>query len=344
MTRSEQKGWRGNFFEDFELEGQLYCPTPRQLGEGERAAYVALTGDRTPRFCDDSGIVHPLVVFHTVMGQTVRQVSLNAKANLGYAGMIFRRPVRLGTTLRTTVEVIGLKENSNRRTGIVWIRTMGKDDAGETVLEYVRWVMVNKRDEAETKWLEAPVVPDVPKAVRPEELPLPDGPLPDPKATGGRFFFEDYAEGERVFHHDGQTVNPADHMSFTRLFQNSAKVHFDAMLTEGRPLVYGGYPISLGYAQAYNGFENRLGLVAVNGGTHANPVYADDTLYAFTEVRETDPLGDAKVGALRLSLYVVKNENPAEDPEFAVREDKKYHRNVVLDLDLWELVPKRGAV
>ena len=344
MARSEQKGSGGNFFEDFELEQRIHCPTPRRLGEGEVAAYIALTGDRTPRFCGSSGLVHPLVVFHTVMGPTVRQVSLNARATLGYAGMIFRRPVRVGATIRTSVEVIGLKENSNRTTGIVWVRTVGRDQKGDPVLDYVRWVMVKKRDEAETKWLEAPVVPELPKAVPAHDLPLPPGDLPSPVETGGRFFFEDYAPGERVFHIDGQTVNPSDHMSLTRLFQNSAKVHFDARLMEGEPLVYGGVPMSIGYAQAYNGFENRLGLVAVNGGTHSNPVHAGDTLYSFTEVREVDPLGDAKVGAVRARLYVVKNENPADAPDFEVRVDKAYHPAVVLDLDFWELVPKRGAV
>ncbi len=340
---TEDKGWRGNFFEDFELGQRIVCPTPRRLTEGDVAAYLALTGDRTPGFCGADAVIHPLIVFHAVMGQTVRPISLNARANLGYAGMVFRRPVRVGATLTTTVEILGLKENSSRKTGIVWVRTEGRDDDGERVLDYVRWVMVHKRGEAETRWLAEPVVPELPKVVAPAELPTGHLALPTAEATGGRFFFEDYEEGERIHHVDGQTVNHSDHMSFTRLFQNSAKVHFDARLTGGDPLVYGGYPISLGYAQAFNGLENRVGLAAINGGTHANPVHAGDTLYSFTDVVAKDDLGDAPVGALRCRLLVVKNLDLAERPDFDPRPGGKHDPAVVLDLDLWERVVKQGA-
>jgi 2-methylfumaryl-CoA hydratase len=339
------KGWTGNFFEDFEVGQHIACPTPRQITSGEVASYIALTGDRTPRYCGSAGRVHPLIVFHTVMGQTVRHISLNARANLGYAGMTFRRPVRLGATLSTSVEIIGLKENSNKKTGIVWVKTTGRDDDGERVLDYVRWVMVKKRGEAATRWLDEPVVPELPAAVAPTELKLDkSGEPPQRTVTGADWHFEDYAVGERVFHHDGQTVNPSDHMAFTRLFQNSAKVHFDALLTGGKPLVYGGYPMSLGYAQAFNGFENRMGIAAINGGAHSNPVYAGDTLYAFTEVVDAAEL-DTRYGALRCHLYVVKNENPVETGGgFQVNgEDGKYHPSVVLDLDFWEIVPRRTS-
>ena len=91
-------------------------------------------------------------------------------------------------------------------------------------------------------------------------------------------------------------------MMFTRLFQNSCEGALrQAIATDGKPLVYGGFPISHGYAQAFNGFENRIGIAAINGGTHANPVYTGDTLYSFTDVLETQKLTD-DVGALRLRL------------------------------------------
>ena len=58
------------------------------------------------------------------------------------------KPVYPGATLNAVSEVIGLRENSNRKTGIVYVRSRGLDQAGEAVLDYVRWVMVRKRDEA----------------------------------------------------------------------------------------------------------------------------------------------------------------------------------------------------
>ncbi|MBI4536100.1 MAG: MaoC family dehydratase [Ignavibacteriae bacterium] len=340
----ENKGSVQNFFEDFQLGQVFECPAPRVLTEGDRVAYIALTGDRTPRFCDSHGLVHPLIVFHTVLGQTVRQISLNAQANLGYAEMLWKTPVCVGHEIKTSVRIIGLRENSNRKTGIVYVKTVATNQRDEIVLEYTRWVMVKKNREDVTAYLSAPVVPILADAVAPDLfMSYPPDPF-NSKTTGGSFFFEDYAVGERILHIDGMTVNSSDHMSFARLYQNTARVHFDSILTGGKPLVYGGYPLSIGYAQAFNGLENRLGIVAINGGTHSNPVYAGDTLYSFTDVLDRREIS-ARHGVLRLRLVVMKNHQPTElflietpDPSTG---KKKYDSNVVLDLDYWELMSKQ---
>jgi 2-methylfumaryl-CoA hydratase len=83
-----------------------------------------------------------------VFGKTVPDISLNAVANLGYAGGRFLAPVYPGDTLSTVSEVIGKKENSNGKTGVVYVRSTGYSDDGTEVLDYVRWVMVKKRDVA----------------------------------------------------------------------------------------------------------------------------------------------------------------------------------------------------
>jgi 2-methylfumaryl-CoA hydratase len=147
-------------------------------------------------------------------------------------------------------------------------------------------------------------------------------------------FFEDYVVGEYVDHVDGHTVNPSDHMGFTRLFQNSARVHFDALHTAGSPLVFGGFVMSVGYAQSLNGFDNRLGLVGMNSGAHPNPVHAGDTLFSSTEVLSIDSLGpQSAVGLIRCRLRVVKN-RPVFCRTAAPGE-------LVLDMDYWEQMPKR---
>lgn len=345
---NQGKGSLGNFFEDFDVGSELVCPTPRVLTSAETAWHVATTNDRTPRFCSAEGRVHPLVVFHLVIAQTVRQVSLNARANLGYAGMIWRKPVFHGDEITTTIKIVGLKENSNKQTGNVFVATTGRNQNGETVLEYTRWVMVKKRDDSTaTKYLDAPVTPKLPKQVAVEELPAFPGALPTTAQTGGKYFFEDYAAGERIYHHDGMTVNHSDHMSYTRLFQNSAKVHFDELRTDGKPLVYGGFPLSIAYAQAFNGLENRSGIVAMNSGAHANPCYAGTTIYSYTDVLETHALGDAPAGALRLRLVAVKDGDPSEESGFQMRVSdgkggERYNPRVLLDMDYFELMPKRG--
>lgn len=334
-----------NFFEDFAIGQQFECPTPRVITHADRVAYITLTGDRTPRFCDSQGLVHPLIVFHTVFGQSVRHISLNARANLGYGELTWERPVHVGDELRTTVSIIGLKENSNRQAGIVYVRTTGMNQRNETVIDFVRWVMVKKNRESETPYLQQPVTPTVETRVTADRVQFRS---PDPIApgnTGGKFYFEDYVVGERIFHYDGMTVNAADHMGFARLYQNSARVHFDSLLTDGHPLVYGGYPISVGYALQFNGFENRLGIAAINSGSHTNPLHADDVLYAFTDVLERADLS-AHYGGLRLRLVVTKNEPPHLAESFVIMKDsgKKEASNgsVVIDLDFWEVMAKKG--
>ena len=167
----------GNFFEDFRIGQVIRHATPRTVTVGDVALYIGLFG---PRFAVQSSdafakaIGYPrapiddLLVFHVVFGKTVPDVSLNAVANLGYAGCYFRSPVYPGDTLNAQSEVIGLKENSSRKTGIVYVRTTGYNQDAKPVLEYVRWVMVRKRDEA------APApgdhVPRLPTALDPKVL------------------------------------------------------------------------------------------------------------------------------------------------------------------------------
>src|ERR1700716_832266 len=147
----------GNFFEDFRLGQVIQHATPRTVTAGDVALYTALYG---PRFAVQSSDefaralgyprapIDDLLVFHTVFGKTVPDISLNAIANLGYAECRFLKPVFPGDTLSATSEVIGLRENSNKQSGVVYVRTTGRDQDGAPVLDYVRWVMVRKRDEA----------------------------------------------------------------------------------------------------------------------------------------------------------------------------------------------------
>src|SRR3974390_2975500 len=147
----------GNYFEDFRLGQKLVHATPRTLTQGDAALYQALYGSRFALQSADSfaqrlgfprGPLDDLLVFHTIFGKSVPDISLNAVANLGYAQGRFLKPVHPGATLSAASEVIGLKENSNRQSGVVYVRTEGFDETGAVVLSYVRWVMVHKRDEA----------------------------------------------------------------------------------------------------------------------------------------------------------------------------------------------------
>jgi len=338
----------GRFFEDYQMGEVITHAVPRTLSGGERALYHALypargalySSDEFARACGlPQSPLDDLIAFHTVFGKTVPDISLNAVANLGYAEGRFLKPVYPGDTLRSESTVIGLKENSNGTSGNVYVRTRGLNQRGETVLEYVRWVMVRKR-RADAPAPE-PQVPDLKKALAASDLVVPEG-LDfrnyDFALAGEPHRWGDYQVGEKIDHVDGVTVEEAEHMLATRAWQNTAKVHFDATFREdGKRLIYGGHVISLARALSFNGLANAQMIVALNGGAHANPCFSGDTVKAWSEVldrAETDAPG---VGALRLRLVAVKQ----GAAPFALKDEAgKYRPEVLLDLDYWALAPR----
>lgn len=349
----------GNYFEDFQTGSSLVHAVPRTITEGDCALYVGLTGDRFPLHCSaeyarslgfERETVNDLLVFHMVFGKTVNDVSLNAVANMGYAGLRFFGPVYPGDTVRTISQVVGKKENRSGQNGIVWVKSTGTNQRDEIILEYYRWVMVNKRDPQTPTG--AADKPEMPPEVKAEDLRVPsclDLSRYEAWPSGGSAFFEDYSVGERIDHVDGMTIEEAEHAIATRLYQNTAKPHFDAHKARdsrfGKRLIYGGHIISITRALSFNGFENALAILAFNAGAHANPTFAGDTIYAFSEVLALSELpGRSDVGAVRARLVGVKNADPtAEDVPLKVERDGRsgYHPNVVLDLDYWLLLPKR---
>ena len=361
MVKTNLKTNPGNYFEDFVVGAELVHPVPRTITEGDCALYVGLTGDRFPlhssaEFARSLGYrretVNDLLLFHMVFGKTVNDVSLNAVANLGYAAVRFTKPVYPGDTVRSVSTVIGKKENSSGKTGVVWVKTTGTDQHGDTVLDFYRWVMVNKRDP--TTPTGAADRPDMPGQVPPSDLVVPaclDLSGYERWPAGGSAFFEDYDVGEKIDHIDGMTIEESEHAIATRLYQNTAKVHFDAHQMKdsrfGMRLMYGGHVISVVRALSFNGLQNALGILAWNGGAHANPTFAGDTLYAYTEVLDKADLpGQNLCGALRCRLVGLKNVQPSAQ-DFPLRVDiegkQRYDTSVVLDLDYWLLMPKRAV-
>ena len=349
----DRKTSPGNFFEDFSLGQTIVHATPRTVTDGDVALYTALYGSRFAVQSSDvfaRAIGYPraplddLLVFHVVFGKTVPDISLNAVANLGYADCRFLKAVYPGDTLSSASEVIGLKENSNRQSGVVYVRSRGFNQRGETVLDYVRWVMVRKRDEAAA----APGdhVPALADTIAPGALGAACPPVAvaayDFAQAGSRHRFGDYAVGERIDHIDGMTVEEAEHQLATRLYQNTARVHFN-QFTEGqgrfgRRLVYGGHVISLARALSFNGLANAFHVAAINGGRHVAPLFAGLTVFAWSEVLGVAEIpGRGDVGALRLRTVAAKDHPCADFPRLA---DGRDHPAVILDLDYWVLVPR----
>jgi 2-methylfumaryl-CoA hydratase len=337
----------GYFFEDYSVGQRFRHATPRTLTEGDAAVYIALTGARAPLHCalplaralgHRACPIDDLLVFNVAFGKTVPDISYNAVANLGYADVRFVKPVYAGDTIRCESEVIGAKVNSSGKAGVIYVRSRALDQDEAEVLTWARWVMVSTRHGATSA---AASVPRLPDSVAVADFRVPAFLEPAALATGR--LWEDYAPGQVIDHPGGMTLEESDHMLATRLYQNTARVHFDAFIGKsnqfGRRLIYGGHVISVCRALSYDGLENAFAIAAIHGGTHSNPSFAGDTLYCRHVVTARDEIpGQRDLGALRLRMIGVKNMLLGDLPA-PVPDDKK--TAVVLDLDYSVLIPRR---
>lgn len=348
------KNNRGNFFEDFTVGQVMVHATPRTVSDGDVALYTALFGGRfainssTP-FAQSLKLerapLDSMLAFHIVFGKTVPDISLNAVANLGYADGRFGQPVYPGDTISTTSTVIGVRENKDGKTGVVYVRSVGVNQRNEMVLEYTRWAMVRKRDASSPA--PSAVVPTLPESVAANALHVPfsvDVTRYDTALAGSDFLWDDYSVGERIDHLDGMTIEESEHMLAARLYQNTARVHFNQHAERegrfGRRIVYGGHVISLARALSFNGLANALTIAAINGGRHTNPTFAGDTIYAWSEVLDRmEVSARADVGALRIRTVATKDRACADFPYQDA--NGAYNPSVVLDFDYTVLMPRR---
>jgi 2-methylfumaryl-CoA hydratase len=91
---------------------------------------------------------------------------------------------------------------------------------------------------------------------------------------------------------------------------------------------------------SFNGLANAVSIAAINGGRHVNPLFAGDTVFAWSEVLDkADIAGREDCGALRLRLVATKNLPCTDFPGKSA--DGNYPDNVILDFDYWAVMPKR---
>mgnify|MGYP003323174188 FL=1 len=196
----------GRFFEDYAVGDFITHATPRTLTEADASLYISIYPTRfalqsSAEFARNCGLkdrpLDDLIVFHTVFGKTVPDISINAVANLGYAEGKFSNMVFSGETLSVKSEIIGLKQNSSGKTGIVYVKTKGQNSSGETILEYKRWVMVKKRFVGVE---DTPLnLPHLKTSLDGSELNIPeqlDFTKYDTSAAGSKKSFNDYQVGE----------------------------------------------------------------------------------------------------------------------------------------------------
>ena len=343
-----KKNFKSRYFEDYKLNEEINHSVPRTITDGDVAIYLSTTGSRFPlnysaEFSKTLGLkkipIDDILLFHMVFGRTVPDLSLNAIANLGYAGVKFHKPAFVGDTLNASSKIIGLKENSNGKTGTVYVESTGKNQNDEIVLTYNRWLMMRKRNEGMIKSFQN-TIPDLPDKVKTEDFNLIENFDIDKwssSVSGSSFYFNDYSEEEEIHHLDGQTIEEAEHQIATRLYQNNARVHFNQHIEKsgrfGKRIIYGGYIISLARAISCNGLANTFKLAAIHSGKHSAPTFAGDTIYAWSKILEKEII-NKNVGAMMIRTLASKNDSKMNFPD-----KKNLTDNIVLDLEYSVLIP-----
>jgi acyl dehydratase len=148
-------GWRGRAFEDFEV-GDIYeHPLGRTITQADNIWFTLLTVNNNPIHFDSAYAARtewgrPLVdstfTLALVTGLSVSDLSQNA-INLGWDEVRLPAPVFEGDTIYATSEVLEVRESRSRPgMGIVKFRTTGMNQDGVKVIEFVRTIMVYKRD------------------------------------------------------------------------------------------------------------------------------------------------------------------------------------------------------
>ena len=277
----------GPYFDDLTV-GQVFDRAPSvTLTDGLAAAHQAILADRLrlpldhhlARAVTGGPVAHPGLVTDVAIGQST-VVTHHVKANLFYRGLTLLRAPRIGDTLITRTEVVGLKSNRPKpgraATGLAALRMITSDQDGRTVLDFHRCAMLPLSEGADP---EAHVHTDDLSAIgtagdRTWAVPegwdvaayraLVPGADSPPPALG------------TVLRSSADVVTSAPELA--RLTLNIAETHHDHRIAGDGRLVYGGHTIGLALAQASRALPSMLTVLGWQSCDHLGPVREGDTL------------------------------------------------------------------
>jgi acyl dehydratase len=300
----------GPYFEDLH-PGRRFTEAPAvTLTDGLAAAHQAIVGGRL-RVVLDHGLgrrvagdgpplAPPGLAWDVAIGQS-SVVTQNVVANLFYRGVVLHRAPRIGDTLSTTTEIVGLRQNTRRAgrapTGLAVLRITTVDQQVRPVLDFWRCAMLPLRDPAaETGRADDPAAIGRPASGAELRAATADWDLAAYRATAPGPHFADLTEGLRVDVAGGDVVSGAPELA--RLTTNLARVHHDESVT-GRRLVFGGHTIGLALTQAVRAFPALVTVTGWHSCDHVGPVHEGDTLWSAVEVEALEPLSTGGLAHLR---------------------------------------------
>lgn len=304
----------GPFFDDLR-KGQMFHSPSLTLTDGLAAAHQAVLGDRLRLPLDrvlstavtGGPLAHPGLVTDVAIGQST-VVTHRVRANLFYRGLRFHRFARIGDTLTTRTEVVGLKPNRNRDdrppTGLAVLRMTTTDQHEQTVLDFHRCAMLPRRSgtgEGDPGTADQPDDPasfgHEPRSTWsvPDDWDLTAYPALVPGTDAGA------PTAGTVLRSGADVVSSAPELA--RLTLNLAEVHHDHRAAGGRRLVYGGHTIGLALAQATRMLPSMLTVLGWQSCDHTGPVYEGDTVSSDVIIGESTRL-DGGGAALELRSLV----------------------------------------
>jgi len=313
---------QGPWFEELSI-GREFSAPPVTLTEGHACFYQALFGDRMRLPLDHEAcravtrhpapLAHPLLVANVAIGQTT-WASQRVKANLGYRGLLFERPVHLGDTLSTRTRVVARRPNRARQdrpsTGVVALESTTWNQRGETVLHLWRFPMIAARLETVPGATETDLEQVGAEVTREALLEaLPKWNTSVLHASSGEKSGLEAGTRFKVCARDSVTATA----EFVRLTLNMAAVHSDPAASHlGSRLVYGGHVISMAFAQVTRALPDLLTMVAWSRCDHLAPVFEGDCLRTEVEVQERTPLSLGSLVALRTECFAKRASEDGE--------------------------------
>jgi acyl dehydratase len=312
----------GPYFDELRV-GDTAAEAPAiTITDGHTALHQAVVGDRLRLSLDaalservlgtDRRFVHPSLVCDISIGQSTI-LTQRVIGNLFYRGLVLRRPVVVGDTLRTATRVEALRENRRRPdrtpTGLALLRVTTVDQRERPVLDFWRCAMLPLSDGCAPTGRDDDVMGDPHSFTASALVEVASAWHLDAYrgALTVRTPVASLRPPARWLVESGDVVSCAPELA--RLTLNVATAHHDAHAAGGRRLVYGGHTIGIAASQICRALPDLVTIIAWEGCDHLSPVFEGDVLRSSIELTDTHLLpGDGGLVHLRSVVQAHREE------------------------------------
>ena len=155
ITRASPRH-KGHRYENFEIGRTFEHHWGRPLNHDDNSFFTTVTVHFNPLYTNaeyararghPDAVINPMLVFLTVFGLSVEDLSEGGGAFLGVEALTFAAPVYPGDTLTLRSTGVDRRESaSNKTIGIVTWHTEGFNQKADRVVDFKRTNLVNRRN------------------------------------------------------------------------------------------------------------------------------------------------------------------------------------------------------